>query len=191
MNWETILSIGDSLTIGSRSYLGYPEYCGNFLSKQTNKSWNVLNHSVAGYTTIDIARSIDKNFTSLKTAKPDIATILIGTNDLKLNTKPEIFKIAYQQLVTKTRLIVGSNNILLLEIPRLMNEVMLPYNIAMNNIISNYNEIISLSAIQNELIYMSLKCEETFFYDGVHFNELGCEKIGQQISDRIIELRQA
>lgn len=191
MNWETILSIGDSLTIGSRSYLGYPEYCGDFLSKQTNKSWNVLNHSEAGYTTIDLARSIDKNFTNLKTAKPDIVTILIGTNDLKLNTSLKIFRIAYEQLVTKTRLIVGNNNILLLEIPMLRNGVMLPYNIAMNNLITEYNEIISVIAKENQLIYIQLKYGETFFYDGVHLNESGCENIGKQISDRIIELRRA
>lgn len=41
MNWETLLCMGDSITIGSRSYLGYPEYAGHYLSTETNKKWNV------------------------------------------------------------------------------------------------------------------------------------------------------
>jgi lysophospholipase L1-like esterase len=189
MNWETLLSIGDSLTIGARSYLGYPEYCGAFLSQQTDKHWNVINHSVSGYTTIDIARSIDKNYADLKNIKPDIATILIGTNDLKLNTDPKIFQIAYEQLVTKSRLIIGNTNILLLAIPNLRNGVMLPYNISMNKQVIEYNKIISAIAMKNQLIYMQLNYEDSYFYDGVHLNEAGSESIGKQISERIIELR--
>lgn len=191
MNWETILSFGDSLTIGSRSYLSYPEYCGEFLSQQTHKKWNVLNHAVAGYTTIDLTRSIDKNFAGLKTAKPDIITILIGTNDLKSNTSLNIFRIAYEQLVTKAKLIVGNNNIMLLEIPALRNNVMLPYNIAMNNLVIQFNLIIKTIANENQIIYTKLKFEDTYFYDGVHLNELGCENIGQQIADNIVNLRRS
>lgn len=190
MNWETILSVGDSITIGSRSYLGYPEYCGGFLSEETQKKWNVLNHATAGYTTIDLVRSIDRNYSNLKCAKPDIATILIGTNDLKLSTSLKIFKSTYEQLVTKITLIVG-NNIILIEIPKLMEGVMLPYNIGMNSLISEYNKIIHSIAQENGLRCLELEYENSFFYDGVHLNELGSEKIGMQISNYILKLRRS
>jgi lysophospholipase L1-like esterase len=191
MNWETLLCVGDSITIGSRSYLGYPEYCGNYLSDDTNKKWNVINHAVAGFTTIDLTRSIDKNYYNLKSAKPDIATILIGTNDLKSNTSNEIFKISYELLVTKVRLLLGNNNVILIEIPLLMNGVMLPYNIGMNKQISDYNKIIKSIAKENGLLLTQLICEESFFYDGVHLNELGSSEIGLQISDYILKLRRS
>ncbi len=189
MNWETILCVGDSITIGSRSYLGYPEYCGEFLSKQTDKSWNVINHAVAGYRTIDLVRSIDKTFADLKSIKPDVATVLIGTNDLKSNISPDIFKIAYEQLVTKIQLIIGNNNILLLEIPQLMNGVMLPYKISMNQTIIEYNKIIHSISTTRGLLCMQIECNEKHFYDGVHLNETGSENVGNQVSDYILKLR--
>ncbi len=189
MNWETILSVGDSITIGSRSYLGYPEYCGFFLSEETKKKWNVINHAVAGYTIIDLVRNIDKNYHNLKTAKPDIATILIGTNDLKSNTSLRIFKLTYEQLVIKIRLVVGNNNIVLIELPNLMNGVMLPYNIEMNNLIVEYNKIIRSIAQENGLKHIELAYNDSLFYDGVHLNELGSENVGLQLSNYILKSR--
>jgi lysophospholipase L1-like esterase len=191
MNWETILCVGDSITIGSRSYLGYPEYCGDFLSKHTHKSWNVVNHAVAGYTTIDLARSIDKNFFNLKSIKPDIATILIGTNDLKSNTSLPIFRAAYEQVVTKVQLIIGNANIILLEIPTLMDGVMLPYNVGMNQTLAGYNAIIKDMAHTKGLIYAQMQYDASFFYDGVHLNESGSEHFGKQIADNILNLRKS
>jgi lysophospholipase L1-like esterase len=191
MNWETIICVGDSITIGSRSYLGYPEYCGDFLSKHTHKSWNVVNHAVAGFTTIDLARSIDKNFSNLKSIKPDIATVLIGTNDLKSPTSPALFRAAYEQVVTKVQLIIGNTNIILLELPTLMDGVMLPYKTGMNQTIAAYNTIIKDIATKKDLIYAQLEYNETHFYDGVHLNEPGSEHVGKQISDHILTLRKS
>lgn len=191
MNWETLLSLGDSITIGSRSYLGYPEYCGNYLSKETNKHWNIVNHAVAGYTVIDLARSIDANYWNLKAAKPDIITLLIGTNDLKSNTSESVFKATYELLVTKARLIVGNKNIILIEIPKLMNGVMLPYNVEMNKTVDMYNTIIRSIADDNGLYCTSLEYEAQMFFDGVHLNESGSDAIGKQISDYILNLRRA
>lgn len=189
MNWETLLCTGDSITIGSRSYIGYPEYCGDFLSRETKKNWNVLNHAVAGYTTIDLLRSIDKNYYNLKSAGPNLATILIGTNDLKSDTSVELFEIAYGLLVTKIRLIVGNVNVVLIEIPKLSNGVMLPYNIKMNSMITEYNKVIRSIANKNGLHCIELYCEDSFFYDGVHLNELGSKQVGKQLSDFILKLR--
>lgn len=189
MNWETLLSAGDSITIGSRSYLGYPEYCGGFLSEKTNKKWNVLNHSIAGFTTIDMARFLDENIANLKSSKPDIATILIGTNDLKGSTSSKIFKLAYELLITKVQLIVGSKNIILIEIPLLRDGVMLPYLIGMNEVVKEYNLIIQELSKTNNFHCLSLDCKDEYFFDGVHLNEMGSEVIGKQVSNFILKLR--
>lgn len=183
------MCLGDSITIGSRSYLGYPEYCGAFLSVETSKKWNVLNHAVAGYTTIDLSRSVDREFANLKDARPEIATILIGTNDLKIQTSARLFRMAYEQLITKVRLVVGNTNVVLIEIPLLMNNVMLPYNIGMNKMVSDYNEIIGQLAYENSLGLLKLNYDESCFYDGVHLNENGSEMIGKQLSDFVLKSR--
>src|SRR5690606_28595423 len=105
MNWETYIAFGDSITIGARTYLGYPELVGNELSKRLKKQWNVINHAVSGFKAIDLARDIDKNFASLVLHKSSITSILIGTNDVKENTSIEDFKIALNQILLKAKLL--------------------------------------------------------------------------------------
>jgi lysophospholipase L1-like esterase len=189
MNWETILCLGDSITIGSRSYLGYPEYCGHFLSVKTKKSWNVINHATAGFTTIDLARSIDKNLAHLKTHKPEIITILIGTNDVKINTSPADFKIALEQLIIKAKLIVGNHNIVVIHIPLLMDGVMLPYKIGMNKTVEEYNGIINEVVNKEMIIPTQITMLPHHSYDGVHLNNEGSQHWGEELSKLIIAQR--
>jgi lysophospholipase L1-like esterase len=189
MNWETLLSLGDSITIGSRSYLGYPEYCGHFLKKETNKDWNIINCAIAGFTSIDLARYMDKNWTNLKQTEPSIVSIMIGTNDIKFETSVEDFEIAYSQIVLKANLLVRSKNIILTKIPLLQNGVMLPYTIKMNYLIKNYNEIILEIAREKSLIILEMPESEKLFYDGVHLNSEGSKVWGKNLCDKIIGLR--
>ena len=66
MNWETLLCLGDSITFGARSYFGYPEIAGNILEEKLSKSWNIINHSTNGFTTIDLIRSLNPVLTNYK-----------------------------------------------------------------------------------------------------------------------------
>ena len=132
MNWETYIAFGDSITIGARTYLGYPEFIGRILEQKTHKSWNVINHAVSGYTAIDLARSIDANIQNLKNSAPGVCTLLIGTNDVKANTHPHDFEIAINLLLGKIRLIAPAANIKTFDIPLFPKGVMYPYTIEMN-----------------------------------------------------------
>ncbi|WP_271730045.1 SGNH/GDSL hydrolase family protein [Aquimarina algiphila] len=189
MNWETIMCFGDSITIGSRSMLAYPEYCGHFLSTETKKKWNVVNHAKAGFTTIDLVRSINNNFFNLKSFKPEIATIMIGTNDLKSNTSISDFQIAYTQVIIKARLIVGSSNIILIKIPKLLEGVMLPYKIEMNERIEEFNHLIQDIGNKESLIVEKMNSNCSDFYDGVHLNDIGSKNWGKQLADVITNMR--
>ena len=183
------MCLGDSITIGSRSVLGYPEYCGQHLSEKTNKNWNVVNHAVAGFKAIDLARSITANFSNLKESKPEIISVLIGTNDLKSNTTISDFKIALQQVLIKAKLIIGNSNVIVLEIPPLMEGVMLPYKVSMNEQLKNFNQVINeLSAKMGYSVKKMISSEEHFF-DGVHLNSDGCKYWGAQLSELIIRER--
>ncbi len=83
MNWETYISIGDSITKGARTYLSYPERTVYGLKQKLNKDWNLINISENGFTVIDILRYIDKHYSNISNQQAGLTTILIGTNDAK------------------------------------------------------------------------------------------------------------
>jgi len=186
MNWETLLCIGDSITIGARSYIGFPEYLGHFLSKETNTEWNVINQAISGYTCRDISRNISSNFTNIKNQNPSIATILIGTNDVKTNTSPELFEIAYVQLITKVKLLIPGNNILLIKIPNFTKGIKYPYTFKLNEQIPQYNDIITRLSKKYQLRLIELSTEQEHLFDGVHLNECGSRCVAKQISSTIL-----
>lgn len=187
MNWETYIAFGDSITIGARTYLGYPELVGNKLSDRLNKQWNVINHSVSGFKAIDLARSIDKHFSSLQEHKSSITSILIGTNDIKEKTSVEDFKIALNQIIIKTKLLTTNKNVILFLIPEFHKGIMYPYSIEMNETISVFNKAISQLAQNHDLRMLELNHTEKDFLDGVHLNQSGIENFSDQISKYILK----
>ncbi|MCE9539548.1 MAG: SGNH/GDSL hydrolase family protein [Bacteroidetes bacterium] len=187
MNWETYIAFGDSITIGARTYLGYPELVGNKLSKALKKQWNVINHSVSGFKAIDLARYIDKHFSSLEKHKSSITSILIGTNDIKEKTSVEDFKIALNQIIIKTKLLTTNQNVIILTIPEFHKGIMYPYSIDMNQTISSFNKAISQLVNENGLRMLELNHSEIDFLDGVHLNRTGIENFADQISLYILK----
>jgi len=182
MNWETLMCFGDSITIGARSYCGYPEYAGHELETALGNKWNVINHAVSGYTAMDLARSITPAFSNLKEFAPGIISILIGTNDVKKNTAPPDFRIAYEQVVLKARLLAPNGNVVLLRIPNFPQNVAYPYNYGMNTTVDKFNEIIGEIATAAGLRMMDLQLSEADLYDGVHLNAEGSRQAGRQLA---------
>jgi lysophospholipase L1-like esterase len=187
MNWETYIAFGDSITIGARTYLGYPELVGNKLSNKLNKQWNVINHSVSGFKAIDLARSIDKHFSSLQEHKSSITSILIGTNDIKEKTSVGDFKIALNQIIIKTKLLTTNKNVILFLIPEFHKGIMYPYSIEMNETISVFNKAISQLAQNHDLRMLELNHSKKNFLDGVHLNQSGIENFSDQICKYILK----
>ena len=187
MNWETLLCIGDSITIGARSYLGYPEYLGNILRENTASEWNVINQATSGYLVRDTIRNITADFTNIKNQNPSIAFILIGTNDVKLNTPLPLFEIAYSQLITKVKLLIQSKNIFLIQIPHFVKGVKYPYTYQMNDIIPKYNGMINDLADRYDLRSIKLDIDNTGLFDGVHLNEKGSKQVAQQLSVMVLK----
>jgi len=184
MNWETLLCLGDSITIGARSYMGYPEYAGFELEQRLSKHWNVINKSKSGLKTIDLCRMMDEDYQNLKAQAPSIITILTGTNDVKSNVSAENFNIAYSQLITKARLI--SPNIVLIKIPVFTKGIMYPYTYEMNDVIALFNDIIVELAKKNNIRILDFDWQEDWLYDGVHLNEKGSKSIGIALADYIL-----
>lgn len=188
-NWETLLCLGDSITIGARSYLGYPDHCAAFLSKRTGRSWNVMNHAVNGFRVIDLARELDLRWPAIKACAPSICTIMIGTNDLKGPTSSNDFAIAYTALVLKARLLMGNLHVMLFEIPPLGEDMMLPYRSDMLEPLATFNGIIRRIAEEQNVYLQRMEVEPDHYFDGVHLSMRGAEHWGEQLSEKILSLR--
>jgi len=187
MNWETIMSFGDSITFGARSYLGYPEICGHLLEKFLHKDWHVINHASNGFTAIDLVRSITPQIANYQSYYPSVITVMIGTNDIKTNVSAENFQIAYKQLLVKLKLISVGNNIILLKLPRFTQKVFYPYTFSMNEKVTLFNDIIETLAKENEVRTFEFHFEDKDFYDGVHLNEKGSLSAAIQLSEFILK----
>lgn len=189
MNWETYLSLGDSITIGARTYQGYPEYVGRNLQQAQDKYWNVINHARSGYTAIDLVRHIDLHFADLLQHQASITTIMIGTNDVKKDTSHEDFRIAFNQLLIKAKLLTPTSKILVLSIPSFPKGVMYPYTFEMNTKIAEFNELIKHISEQHRVQGLTVELESEDFFDGVHLNQIGVEKVASSVSQFILAER--
>lgn len=187
MNWETLLCLGDSITFGARSYFGYPEIAGNILEEKLSKSWNIINHSTNGFTTIDLIRSLNPVSPLYKREAPSIITIMIGTNDIKNKTSIEDFTVAYNQIIIKAKLMAVNSNIVLFKIPRFTKKVFYPYNYSMNADVSRFNIVIEELAKENQLRTIDLDLEDDDFFDGVHFSAKGSLSAGKQLAEFILK----
>jgi lysophospholipase L1-like esterase len=187
MNWQTLLSLGDSITIGSRSYLGYPEATCAFLRRELDQYWNAVNFATAGSRAIDLARSMDLNHAHLVGTKPGIVSLLVGTNDAKTGTSVEDFASAYEQVLIKGRLIAGHNNIIAIEIPTLLPGMLYPYLPAMNGTIGKFNGVIERLAAEHDIRMFRFMLGPEHFFDGVHLNDLGVSTGALQLSRFILK----
>lgn len=180
------MCFGDSITIGARSYCGYPEYAGNYLEKELGNKWNIINHAISGYTAMDLHRYITNNFANLTAFTPSIVSVMIGTNDIKNNTSCEDFEIAYNQVLIKARLIAMKRNVLMIKIPPLPQKVMYPYNFKMNEKIAVFNEMLSAIAEDHKVRIAEFRISEEELFDGVHLNDLGSKNFGKQLAEYIL-----
>lgn len=189
MNWETLFSLGDSITIGARSYLGYPEYAAPILEEKTGRFWHIVNHATSGFTTADLGRSLTPLIPHYQSFKPGIVSLLIGTNDLKNGTSLDNFELAYNQVIIKARLISQNNNLILLTIPSFPKGVMYPYNINMNERVPEFNAVIQKLGKRHNLRVFSFELAEELLWDGVHLNEMGSRNFGNQLAGFILKDR--
>lgn len=189
MNWETYLALGDSITIGARTYQGYPEFAGRNLQTSLQKYWNVINHAVSGYTAIDLVRYVDLHFATLLKHESSFTTIMIGTNDVKNDTSVENFTIALHQLILKAKLLTPSSKVVVLSIPHFPKGVMYPYTYDMNAKISEFNRVIELISNEHTVQNLQVQLDSSELFDGVHLNEIGVEKVAKLVSDYVLAER--
>ncbi|MBK7668359.1 MAG: SGNH/GDSL hydrolase family protein [Sphingobacteriaceae bacterium] len=189
MNWETILFIGDSITNGARSYLSFAEYTGDMLEKTTGKTWNIMNFSCNGITANDLNKLVTEDFGALSACNSSLVVVLIGTNDAKEQTNEVDFRIAYNQLLTKAKLLSQNKNVLVVKLPQFQKGIMLPYQLSMNTSIEKYNQIISELVEKHKVFFVEIDCGPEHFFDGVHLNREGALHFASGITELILSKR--
>lgn len=186
MIWKTILSLGDNITIGSRTYLSYPDICGNLLRLKTNEEWNVINFAQADLTTVALHRQMPGQFLKPDHVVPDLITIMIGTNDARTMVAPDDFAIAYRQVLTKASILSPQSTIVAIPIPPVHKGVRLPYFYSMNQMIQQYNRIIQEQTASLGLPSLLPPTAAQHFADGVHFSKKGNFIMGSQIAEFLL-----
>jgi len=183
--YQRVSCIGDSITIGSRTKLGYPELMALTLSQRTQLHWFPRLFAENGRTTLWVARNVDRWMTvAFNTA---VWTLLIGTNDCRGNTLTDetTFELLFSQIVARFEvenlpLVIGT-------IPPIVHgRGHLPYTEAsvdkakeLNSIIRTmpYGKIVELSDL-----------EPALFVDSVHPNLDGCKQIALRFAEAIVSL---
>lgn len=189
MNWESLLCMGDSITHGARTYLGYPEMAAGMLRKATGVQWSAWNFAWNGFKAIDLLRAIDERGADLVRFNASLCTVMIGTNDAKTNTAPEHYGLVMEQLLLKAKLVTQNRNLLVLGIPTLAPGMSLPYNAGMNTRIAAYNQILADLAAARSCEFLELRTAPSDFVDGVHLSDAGVSSFAQQLCERILRDR--
>lgn len=148
-----------------------------------------MNFSSNGITVNELNKLVTQNFAALSACNSSLVVVLIGTNDAKEHTNEEDFKIAYNQLLIKAKLLAQNKNVLVIKLPQFQKGIMLPYQLSMNEYVDRYNETISELVKKHNTFFTEIKCGPEHFFDGVHLNKAGALHFATGISELILSKR--
>jgi acyl-CoA thioesterase I len=97
------LALGDSYTIGTgleQEAQNFPSLLAKRLSAETGTDVTLVNLGVNGYTTADLIR---EELPVAGSSRPDIATVLIGANDIVQGSSEESYRRRLQQIYAAVR----------------------------------------------------------------------------------------
>lgn len=183
--WETVLCFGDSLTEGTRTYAGYPEYLACYLREKTDRIWICINRGVRRERVIDLLRRLEYELRVYNDVFT--ATLLIGTNDLKRpQTDIETFEEIYCQVLERffcrrVSLFVGL-------IPDIKENCCFPYDSRSREGVALYNQVIRKLCKSFGFSIVDLTgLPDECYVDGVHFSEIGCQEVARRFGEAILK----
>lgn len=181
--WREIICLGDSLTYGARDEYGrsFPHELSSILTSETNELWVCHNHGINGETSNDLLRRSWDILSKKQNIK--IITLLIGTNDTKLPTKPEIYKDNVTQIIKMCH--VFDMNLIVANIP---NFFFSPAYLKNKNLLIEYNKILDDLSKIYQFKLIKLDGVEKLLIDGVHFNNEGNRFVAKKFKDAVLSL---
>lgn len=178
----TYIAVGDSLTagVGVDSYVdSYPYSIATNISNDTQNAVKLVPFAIPGIRSEYVVGYFVEPIIS---SKPDIITILIGTNDIHGNVPNKVFKKHYREIVDRLSKETTAK-IYLVNIPYIgtRNLIGLPYQYYFNWKIRQYNTIIKDIALEHQITYIDLYNDQSpqsldnsyYARDFFHPNALG------------------
>lgn len=184
-----VACIGDSIT-----YSGYPDKLqGDLGINYTVRNFGVNSTTVLLNTELPYMYQFD--FTRAKYFLPDIAIVMLGTNDARTDHFKSIenFISDYSKLINELQVLKNHPKIfLVLPPPIFPNDFSLENENLVEGIIPRIEEIANEKGLQIIDVYSALENHPEYFPDdGVHPNSEGATVIANIVYDAIINFREA
>ncbi len=189
-----VACLGDSITYGYKLadpvHKSYPAR----LSQQSNGIWDVLNLGVNGATVInkgDIPITAQKEYQRLMSSEPDVAVIMLGTNDTKNKNWQFIddFVRDYTAMIETIERLPSRPHVIVCSIPPIFtdypNGIKAEREKEINVLIKKVADIAGVDFFD---INTLLSHKSSLFIDGVHPNVNGDQVIAKLISKKISTL---
>ena len=178
-----VACIGNSIT----EYSGYPD----MLQTMLGSGYVVGNFGVSASTVIFNSQTPyfhQTEFTEAKEFLPDIAVIMLGTNDARTDHFNSIdnFTADYMEIINAFQELESSPEIVLVKPPPLFENV---YDLQTENLVDGIIPRIEQTANDMDLpvvdVYSVLESYPQYFPDGVHPNSEGAQVIAEKVYEAI------
>ena len=190
MIYNTILCLGDSQTYGSRDEYNraWPFELCDMMSEEYKQNWIPIVRARPGFTSADLLRNVYNWILGINTYK---VIVLIGTNDAKpkVATPSIVFKKNLIGTLRTIEVLLPIAKLYLCTIPDLGIFGSPDFNKGSQQLINNFNSIISFLANRNNHISLIDLCEipKQCYADTVHFNNSGALEIARRVKEKIEE----
>lgn len=182
-----VACFGDSITYGFKladpAHESYPAR----LRLLSHGRWHVLNFGVNGATLIqkgDIPYTSQPEFQRGRRSQPDVVVIMLGTNDTKNENWQYIdgFVSDYTALIKSVVQFSSRPRVVVCSVPPVFTRYANGINAER---VEKLNILVQQAAKMTEVEFLDISAamsgDETFFFDGVHPNARGAQKIADLI----------
>jgi lysophospholipase L1-like esterase len=185
MNYQNILCVGDSQTLGARSYGCYPLHLARMLTERSAYAWRAVPLATNGHTARDVWFRLGEELDRIQDTRQ--ACLLIGTNDAGEGKPADLFEEYYRQILraffVKKYKVVWCG-----EVPPIHTDGHVYFDRRASDRRDRLNECIARVAAEFADVRvvrfegLTLECYE----DSVHFNEAGNRLVAEAFAHAIL-----
>lgn len=187
MIYNSILCIGDSLTLGSRDEYrrGYPAELSQLLNEKTKEQfWVVINEGITGERSNDILRRLVKILILYEDAY--VVLLQVGTNDTIDLVPKEIYKDTMFQLIKTCQ--AFDKKVILGSLISLDGIGLMSYSADGALLLYEYNKILKELSKELKVSLVDLTLLSKYRIDKCHFNNQGYKEMAKLFLEEIIKL---
>ena len=183
-----VACIGDSITYGN-DYYSYP----NKLQDRLGTNYTVRNFGLSSATVLlntDTPYMYGTEFNRSKYFLPDIAIVMLGTNDARTDHFKSIdnFVSDYMKLINELKALESNPTIFLVKPPRLFNNTLsLENENLLEGVIPRIEQIAQDESLPIIDVYLAFENHPEYLYDSVHPTNEGAAVIANIVYDAIIQ----